>query len=228
MVAEALKSLPRVDAPGDFEMRVKARIAEGKSDSKPRILGLPRFALAFTALVVVVAGVALFFTVRKGADEVAVTSDIERSVPPIASDAPAAPLVNGSSNRADVARAESNSLTNTDGGVREEAAKQAETIDLGINSKQPVARQQGSSIGAGEMLSGLGADVSFEGGGWTVRKISSGSRAAATGFKPGDTVLAVDGITLSLETRLSSPFEGKVFLVRRPGTDKLVALLAAR
>lgn len=224
IVAEALKALPRVDAPGDFEMRVKARIAEEQSDSKPRILGLPRFALAFTALVVIVTGVAIFVIVRKGADEVAGSSDLEKAVPPIASEAPTAPLVNGSSNKIEVARTEANSSENSAGGVREEAAKQAETIDLGNKSKQPVAGQSAETVGVTDAMLSIGAEVSFEGGAWVVRDVRGAGRALSSGLKKGDAVFAVDGITLARETRLESPFAGRMLLVKRPGSDKLLPL----
>lgn len=226
-ISEALRSLPRVDAPEDFERRVMARIAEGEGNRVGRAFGFPRFAYVFAALALAIAGFGLVNWYRNEIPDVAVTREAERSVPPVASEPLAVSVAPTGPSDAGNARTEgANSSSNSGGSVTESAARESETVAGGADPKQPVARQQGSSIGAGEMLAEFGAEVSFEGDGWTVKKVFSGSHAAATGFKPGDRVLAVDGITLALDTRLSSPFEGKMFLVRRPGGEKLIALAA--
>lgn len=224
-VSEALGSLPRVEAPGDFGMRVKARIAERRADGGGREVKIPRFAFALGALLIVSAAI-VFFNFQRGMDP-NVAREIENSVPPVSSDAPVVPAVGVNAERSETARIESgNTSVNSGVSVTEEAAKPAQTVAVGTNAQQPVAGQQGRTVGVGEMVASIGAEVSFEAGAWVVRSVEVGSRASTIGLKPGDSVLAVDGIRLARDTRLTVPFDGRLFLVKRPGKDDLLPLSA--
>lgn len=214
-VVEALRALPTVTAPDDFEFRVKARIAEREASKVALIFGIPRRLFVFAAVLVVVAGTAVTIVTRRAGEDVAVTREVERSVPPVASEAPAAPPVVFMPDKTDVARNEANASTNSAGGVSEQAAKPPHTGDIGPGSKQPLAGERGESAGVAESLSSKGIQVVFENGGWTVK-------AAAMGLKEGDVIVSIDGVTVSRDTRLSSPFTGRMLLVRRGGSDKLL------
>lgn len=223
-VAEALRSLPRIEAPGDFEMRVKARIAERGSDGASLRPRLPRFAFAFAAVAVVVTGAVVMFTLRSGPSDTATTGGAEKIVPPAASEVSPPSMAKSSVNRPDVERNGNSPLSNQSGVVREEAVKQAQEIDLGMRPGQPAEGQSAGSVGVSDVMLAIGAEVSFEGGVWVVRNVVSGSRAAASGVKTGDAVFAVDGITLRSDTRLATPFSGKMLLIKRPGSEKLTPL----
>lgn len=221
-LAEALHALPRVEAPKDFEMKVKARIAEEGTARAPRSFGIPRFAFALVALIVV-AGVAFLIVSRDGGGEVAQRADLEQSVPPIASQDPVTPSAGNVANASDAARVEGNTLANAGGEVREEAVKPVQSVNIGA-TEQPVAGQNGATVGVAEALSSMGADVVFEDGAWLIKSVSSAGRASSSGLKAGDALFAVDGITLSRDARLQSPFSGRMFLVKRPGNEKLLPI----
>ena len=222
-VSEALGALPRVDAPNDFEMRVKARIAERESEGASGTFKLPRFVYALAGLILVAGAIVFVSISRNGGSEVA--REVERSVPPVASESPALPPIAMDSNGVETARVENGNVSRANnGGVTDSAAQPAQVIEIGPNAQQPVARQNGSSVGVDEALSSIGAVVSFEGGAWTVGSVAAGSRASATGLKSGDAILVVDGTKLASDTRLAAPFQARMFLIKRPGKEDFLPL----
>lgn len=222
-VSELVRTLPRSEAPKDFEIKVTARIAQRRAEGGENGFRFPRFAFVAAAIVLVAGAIFFISTSRK--DDAEVAREIERSVPPVESLAPTTPSVETSANKADVVRGgNANEFLNSEGVVTDSAARGAQVIEVAPNSQQPVAGQKGASIAVDEMLGSFGAEVSFEGGSWTVKKVMPGGRAAAMGLNAGDAVLAVDGTRLARETRLSLPFEGRVFLIKRPGKEDLLPL----
>ena len=201
-----LGSLKRVDAPGDFDFHVRARIATGRPAVGAK--WLPAFGKA-AAMVLLLAAVGGYFGFRSYRSPVVETSVIsvpalnDETVPPkdeVASDREAIPPVKEQTpgqvrppetvaqTAPQVAsnRLVSRTGSNIRGGSRDMTQRIANVIS------DPASTPRLSK----DNLSALGVDASEGGSGWTVGEVKQNSRAERSGLKAGDVIEAVKGNTV--------------------------------
>lgn len=250
-VSRLLAELPRVNAPGDFDFRVKARIARGRPvDGNASLLaGWVRFVVPLVLLLCVGA----FFGFRSlyVSPEPNVLSDIasqQASIEPEYStstgvEPPAnkvltaqvdekSPDTNIRSNAALpqklIARTGS-SNRNSGGGSYVESSgvlKIFHPKGLNANRLTPKLKDLGRSAGiaAKDILSQIGVDAGYSGTSWRVGSVKEKSIAERSGLKAGDVVEAINGQGLTEKTSFPSPFSGKSLSVRREGKSVQIEL----
>jgi len=210
-IATALRTLPRVEPPNDFDFKVRARIAQGKPSTR-RGLWLPAWAYgaAPVALAVLIGG--YFFSTGspsappESAPTVAAVQPQAFAPAPegpstaaLADDAIASseePIV-GPAPRTDVTRkvapAVKRETQRPSGGSFNAAQRSARTITLSGSNSNKVANT-GVNKPAGSSLPAMGIRVA----GSTVSAVLPGSAAAAAGVKIGDVIETVSGNVLTI------------------------------
>jgi len=237
-ISGLLGSLKRVEAPGDFGFRVRARIASARP-STGRGSWLPASAAvaAPLGLVLAVGGYFTMTTIYSPATvsppavadlrpaelpplDVIDRNFVGESAPDVAALGPGteqSPMVvqPREIDRAIVARPSvkrtGSHLPSSDPGGG------SEVLASGIVNEIP---PKGSNNGrnpadpARDVLSTMGADV---GSGWTLGNVKKGSSAERSGLKAGDVVEAINDKPVSDKTSFNGKFAGKSIRVRRDG-----------
>lgn len=87
---KAIEGLPTVDAPANFDFRVKARIADGKptADFQPKLLPVLRYVLPFSAIVLVLGLLAFNTNIFFGGDTAPEVATLAPSTPIAAENPP--------------------------------------------------------------------------------------------------------------------------------------------
>lgn len=218
-----LAKLEKVSAPGDFNSKVRARIAATRETSIPNFWSRYRVHISTAALTLVIAST-VFISLRKEASDVAVTT---KDSPKQASDDRAA-LNQGTESTA------STTPTNPPEGrpnrstVQEEALRSApvtSAADSGVARPQFGTRPESSeTLGVAEFFSNAGVECVFENGLWTVKSLKRDSAAGKAGIKVGDGIQAVEGMILAKDTRIVTGQDLRIMLVKRPGEEKLLSV----
>jgi len=240
-VAGLLASLPRVNAPGDFNFKVSARIASGASAPERRFRFAPLVGLAAPAVLAL--GIGTYWFMSPGIADVKqpqlaaepVAQSTAPAVQPTVAASSAAPTVlpdrpatnNGervpprSASTVSPRTAPENSIG---GGSFDSAVTAARRVlPRGINpdtrpiTRKPRDMQNPAGIPAQDILRSLGADVEYAVGGFTVGTIRSASIAERVGLKSGDVVEAINDQKVVKETSFSGTFSGKTIRVKREG-----------
>ena len=237
-ISRLLSALPRAEAPGDFEYRVKSGIAR----SRPTRSGW------FSPQLVTAAGVVLLI--------VAIGSGVYfyRSVPANAIDQAAATAVPAESDRAVLANVQpvtdrelppQTVAINTPGeqsrtappGQRDSAqppvtfgrtvtdsaaAPSTRVYPKGLerDAKVPVRPRDFQRVRvftAAEILEQLGAGTTISNAGVTVGSVKENSVAAKAGLKDGDVIEAIDRKPVGVKTTFPGQFSGRSITVRRDG-----------
>jgi len=225
-MAELIGTLRRVDAPGDFDTRVRARIAAARKDAstsswRPLVVGLA------TAVVIVGAGIG-FLTLNS---ERSISSTEPNSKPQVISAVPATPSpeiaarptveVSPAIAQTHAPEKQPHSKVNAPvktGGSIDQALKDVQRFD----PRGP--RQANSDISVGSLLNTLGADATWNGSGWQIGSVKQHSIADRSTLRTGDVVEAIDGKTLSADTKMTGISGSKSLRVRRSGTAVEVPL----
>ena len=240
-------ALPRVEAPSNFEFRVKAGIAKG---SPSRFAFLPVLKTAAPlALILVVVGFGLLYyqTQTPTGTQINPINNIAEvsapvSAPPRSSDpAPAeqpsvvtAPPRETTPSRADrvsvpvTHRSTSSSSTNANqgGSVDRILHKGNVIMPPGTESVNPqnlnanTAGTPSASLPVREVLGMFGVEGDFADGGWKVRSVKDNSLGSRAKIAAGDVIELIDGQAVKNETKLKGG--AKAFTVRRDG--KLITL----
>jgi len=240
-IGEMIAGLRRVEAPGDFDFGVRARIAQGRPST---VLGswLPasvKLALPL-ALVLVIGGYVGFNAIYSpGNINVPVVADGQPSIAqPVAvsesQPVAAEPVVE----RAEVRPEQTEVRPTTNQPVRETAAPEIESsqpeggsVDFGATVPRKIyprgfdpnvrvtanSRPVERSLGARDIFNIIGIDASYSDGGWKVRSVSAGNLAGRSGVRAGDVIEAVNGQVLGENTAFGSTFSGSSVRVRRDG-----------
>ncbi|MBA3769127.1 MAG: hypothetical protein H0X08_01255 [Blastocatellia bacterium] len=240
-VAGLLALLPRINAPGDFNFKVSARIASRASSPERRFRFAPLVGLAAPAVLAL--GVGTYWFMSPG------IVDVEQPPLPAApvaqSTAPAAqPTVVASSaapitlpdqlttknvetvspRSADTVSPRTARENSLGGGSFDSAATASRRVlPRGINpDSRPITRkprdmQNPAGIPAQDILTSLGADVEYAVGGYTVGTIRSASVAERVGLKSGDVVEAINDQKVVKETSFNGAFSGRTIRVKREG-----------
>lgn len=243
-VAAMLGSLKRVDAPADFDFRVRARIAQGRP-SETRVSWFPTFARV-AAPAVMLAAVGGYFGYTALYDTGAVNVPIVADSGPVA----IAPVGVPTSNEiapAPTARTEVavKAPVNTDETIAAAAKKDTATtavkkpetpeggsVDMALReanrpggvvntgNSSPVIPT--STLSVREAFSAMGIRASLSASGWRVS--SASGRAAAAGLKTGDIIEAVNGKSVGANTVFDEKFSGSTLRIKRDGATIQISL----
>ncbi len=246
-VAAMLGTLKRVDAPADFDFRVRARIAQGRPAEK-RVSWFPAFARV-AAPALMLAAVGGYF----GYNALYSTGTV--NVPVVADAGPVAPapVVVATSNEIAPAPAATTEVAvrppvNTEETVAgtpkkdtTTVAKKPETpeggsVDMALRETNTLSTRPGNVVNTGnsspviptstlsvrEVFSAMGIRASFSGTGWRVSSVSG--RAAAAGLKTGDIIETVNGRSVGANIVFDEKFLGSILRVKRDGASIQISL----
>lgn len=238
-ITSLLSALPKVDAPGDFHTRVRARIAAGRPEERRsfRVPVAVRYAVPLLLLIAIGAyfGLTRFYSLNK-----LETPEVADVGPKTAGPAMSEPV--------------NNVVTVPEPQIKDEQASVEPAVNRGVRTEAPVGRvsrdrslvggsvdSDGGSrdstqhvikktllprglnndqqVPAGEVFNIIGVDAQFTGGVWKVRSVSEHSPAERSGLKAGDVVESVNDQNVSAKTSFPSPFTGKTLKVKRDGKD---------
>ena len=243
-VRRMLGSLKRVDAPGDFDFRVKARIAKGA----PVNIGakwFPNWVSAAVPLVLVLSA-AGYFGIRSiyapaenlqpiAEEQQPVFSSITET-PPQAVTEPAANkilLAQMNEKPANPANPGTNAVILSKKLISPTASSNRKTggsIDMTQregrpkNLRKPREFENPGGIGAKEILSQIGLDINYSETSWKVGGVRQNSVAERSGLKSGDVIEAINDQNLTEKATLTTPFSGKSIRVRRDGVSVYLEL----
>jgi hypothetical protein len=245
-ICKLLNELGRVEAPNDFDFRVRARIAEGRSfvRSAPWFPASLRYAVPLVLLLLIGGYVAFdaFYT----------PSDI--GVPPLAEVRPSiiAPIIETSPNeigqpsnqlvaeKPDVKPPESENnvipresekkipfsypkRNRPGGGSIDQAIREGRNFyphGLKPSNKvlvKPRDFERDTQVSAKVVLSLIGIEADFSGSSWIIRIVKPDSMAERSGVKVGDMIEAINNQALTETTVFGNKFDGKSMRVRRDG-----------
>jgi membrane-associated protease RseP (regulator of RpoE activity) len=248
-VALMLSALPRVEAPKNFEFRVKARIAEG---SAPRSALFPFLKIAAPlALVLLIGAFVIFYGLLPGQADVPIVADTAQSEPlrpEPKSDLPVPPAQSVAGPQIDqthsalpdepyvaavkptvVRRAAAPEVVKpSQGGSRDFSLNSAQPkLPPGFESVEPRNLNANGSSSAADVpvrnvLGILGIAAEYGNGGWKVQSVVEKSVAARAGVRASDVIEAIDGQPLKSDSLLKGG--AKVFTVRRDGKQMSLSL----
>ncbi|MBX7053728.1 MAG: hypothetical protein K1X36_02150 [Pyrinomonadaceae bacterium] len=254
-VAEMLGSLKRVEAPGDFDARVRARIAQGRpSSSNPT--WLPQW-VRFAVPLALVAAVGGYFAIdRYSRTTVGTTNEIVRSEsaqpspaaqPPAVKTATAANTISPPTTEDENPTVAASRETAT--GRRQTAPKPGADTDpngggsfveavrpgkrllpRGIDPNAPQPGRPGdfdpnAKIAVTEVLTVIGVRANYSGSKWTVESVVDHSAAGDAGIKPGDVIDTINDQKLSEKTAFNGSFTGRSIRVLRGGKPVVIDLI---
>lgn len=241
-VAAMLNALPRVEAPENFEFRVKARIAQGAA---PRTTLFPflRVAAPLTLVLLIGAFVVFYGLLPERTEVPAVVATAERepiNVRP-QSEVPVPPTQTVSGPQIEQSHEaipdESYVAAGKPTAVRRTAApeivkpSQGGSRDFSLNSVKPKlppgfesvepkslngnANSSAANVPLLNVLGILGITADFANGGWKVRSVVENSVAARAGVRAADVIEAIDGQMIKGDSLVRG--DAKTFTVRRDG-----------
>lgn len=243
-IVDLLAGLPRVAAPADFDIRVRARIANGKHNAKVGFR-LPAAVAYGVGLGVVLVAFGLFgiFWMYSGKAEgvpaVAAVDNSNQAENPSNVVITKDPSTSIPDNTIVVAKTPVPSVTERLPAVEikpdvkadqipeikpDSARKLARTIypeGIDPNPKTAAltnAAEHGKPIQVKELLSFLGIGASFAAeGGWRIDSVSANSTAGRVGLKAGDVITAINEQAINENTSFAGSFTGKSLQIRRDG-----------
>lgn len=244
-VADLLGSLRRVEAPTNFDARVRSRIAQGRPASRAGWL-IPSAAAAALCAVVLAA---VAFVYLRGSDaqiaDVAQPENLPVIVsespnpqfalirdpkPPIVSNTPP-PQVVAETGDSPVRRPKAVNPRDGAGSYRIGVGEiKAPIMPIGMPTPgatpETNVRPPGPviKVSAREVLQLIGLDAEFRDGGWLVKKVSENSMAARSGVRDGDVVEAIDDTKIVGNTTFENGFNGKNLTVLRNGNRQTISI----
>jgi len=246
-VADLLRALPRAEAPSNFEFGVKARISAGVASRPGQLFRLLKVAAPLT-LVLLVAGIVMFYGVLPGDGTAPIASDLTRSddtkvsqpatkTEPLPTAVEAAPATEPAAAGVAASPAEAATIrraprpanrkeSGTEGGYKQLTHRQANIITPpGIPATVgPNANTAGREIPVKEVFEILGVNAEFVKGAWTVRSCAHNSICSRVGLKADDAIEAIDERQISRETKFRGTVETKSVRVRRDGKPLTIHL----
>lgn len=242
-VGKLLGTLGRVEPPGDFDVRVRARIAAGKR-ARRSLLPFARIAVP-AALLLAVGGYFGYLSFFGPVDVPPVTET--RAVPDSQPQLPSMPPANTLAIRPDEvavrAASPNNSLSTLPGPKTPEAVRPSDEQGGGsVDFSFPTARRRlprgldpdrvitDANIGSDAKLSAatvmgmLGISAACSASGCRVRAVSPNSIAANSGVVAGDVIEAIDGTAVNAGTSFNGQFSAASVRVRRGGATQNISL----
>ena len=247
-VSRLLAAMKRVEAPNDFDFRVRARIAAGRPAVKPSF-GLPvgvRYAIPLILLVLIGAyfGLNAFYG-DKYADVPAVAEapiSVAPQVAPLSNDAVVSRANPTTGERAVVRKSEviNNTVPETPikkgpkvdrpaGGSYVESGRQERKLyprgfDPNARPANGKVMDRTVQIPTKDVLNLFGVSGSLGESGWKVESVTADTLAARSGVKAGDVIEAINDQALTEKMTIKGKFNGKSLRVRR-GTETLQIVL---
>ena len=250
-VSRLLGALKRVEAPANFNFRVKSRIESGRPISRSafNVPLLVRY-LVPAALLLVVAYFGLN-ALRGGktvtpnvavtqpaavAPAAPVTTNNEQVAPPANEQAPERALVqkpegNSPLSAAPKDKKSSKNLSDSPAGFsHDEAVGPGKVLlprGLTSNSNIPISTKgldSGPQLTAKELLSILGIKAAYDGSGWKVESADAAGMAGRSGVKAGDVIESINDQAITDKTTFGNKFNGHSIRVRRDGASVTVVL----
>ncbi len=241
-VGKLLGTLGRVEPPGDFDVRVRARIAAGRT-ARPSLLSLVRVAVP-AALLLSVGGY-FGYTSLYGPDDIPAVAET-RVVPDPPPAFPTVPVDDKVIVAPDqmVARAPSSNGSSSPPPVRtsDTILPPAESGGGSLDFSFPTARRRlprgldpdrvitntnistDVKLSAVTVLRMLGISASCSAAGCRAGSVSANSVAGNSGIRPGDVIEAMDGTTLNENVTFSGQFSAATVRVRRNGSTITISL----
>jgi membrane-associated protease RseP (regulator of RpoE activity) len=233
-VGRLIAGLPRVEAPSDFEMRVRARIASGRKAGSSWLIPLVRIAVP-AALLIAIGGYFGYYALYQNSPS---ANPAVVAVPEV-KPAPQAETPTRDEVVAAVNTAPSPEVQE----VGSESARQSpvpkrRTTDSGIDSADSALTQTeiitqpgrtnpslqnlspaegGPGITPKDVLEQMGITASFTSDVWKVGAVQPNSMADKSGVKAGDIIEALNDQPLTKRTVLGRTFTGTSLRVRRDG-----------
>jgi len=228
-VAELIGTLKHVEAPGNFDARVRARIAQ-RRDEKPRRSMLPIFAGVVTlALLAFVGYLGLRSSGTPTTSRPSEVANTQVSAPaagnsmqPAAAPSPNAPSSNGQTVAATTQSKDKKPSNNApQGGSIDEASKDDRKL-TGRTFDTTQRRGTDTSVGSGQIpvsmvVEAVGVHASWIGSGWRVDNVRPNSVAERGGVRTGDIIESMDGKSVGEKTTFNDSVVGKSLRVRREG-----------
>ncbi len=236
-VTGLIGSLPRVDAPGDFNARVWGRIEKGRPQSARGLLTFLRIAVPACVLLALGGyfGYSTFYS--RPTVPVIVTANEQPSAQP-------ASATSSESSSTDHLASTARDRNDNDGKVSQDSPGQKssrdqvatprggsyeETLRAGANRMPQRGLPQkpqltdvnaagtGAQIGIKSVLEQIGIRAEYESGGWKVESVTQNNIAEKAGVQPGDVIEALNDQVLTQKTQLGRTFTGMSLRVRRNG-----------
>ena len=252
-VGALLGSLKRVEAPGDFDFKVRARIAKGRPSTSPGSWLPASVKLAMPlGLMLMVGGYFAFNAVYSPENaNVPVVAEIPAANP---QPMPFAPVIEQpavapsqtvaavtdlkSPETTDIRRTARTAIKRTStstlsteprGGSVDMAGGEGKTIrpagaNTDVKSPETPEPVSASRITAKDALQKIGVTATFAGGGWKVESVAADSTAGRSGLKAGDTIETLDDKALAEKATFDSGSSAKGLRVRRDGRRVIVGL----
>ena len=232
-VAEIVGALRHVDAPADFDARVRAKIAQ-RQEERPRTSMVPIFAGVVTLAVLAFVG---YLGVRSWnvspKQQAMETANTQTSAPaPVNSIQPA---ITSPATNAPIANTQTVATTGqpkdkraNSGGPQGGSIDEASKADRKLNGRSfdPTQRKSGDTnvVGSGQIpvaviFDAIGVHANWNGTGWQVDNVRSQSVAERGGVHTGDIIESIGGHPIDEKTTFSDSVAGKSLRVRRGGTS---------
>jgi membrane-associated protease RseP (regulator of RpoE activity) len=226
-ICDMLGCLERVEAPANFEFRVKGRIAARRqSDTKRRWVPASAAIAAPLGLALAIGGYFVISTsYSPGVVAEPQTAELKPAVlpqaepsfsvlPPVAAASP----VEAETVALSTGPATSRPIPVSPGIKRTNLVRPPANFAGGsIDETRRISPEINVSLPAKEALLSIGVDANYGGSSWTVGSVRSGTAAARSGLKPGDVIEAVNGRPLDVNTSFEGKFTGHSVRVRREG-----------
>jgi hypothetical protein len=246
-ISQLLSGLKRVDAPGDFEFRVKAGIAERRSSSSGYnwLPGTLKVAVPMALLLLLggYVGIGSFYYPANEQAAVTQVQPVEAApqvdtMPVIVQQAEPGSAINANHivtlnstpkpveavNRTITAvpekRVPSRTADNGSGSY-DEAFRESQLIPL-VNTNPNSSSPNSGKLSVKDVFGMLGISASFSTAGWIVGSVSGA--AQRSGLRPGDVIEAVNGQTVSRNTAFAGAFTGSSLRIRREGKVMHISL----
>ena len=230
-VAELIGTLRQVDAPANFDTRVRARIAERRG-GKSAISWRPVLAGVVAVAVLAFVGFLVLRSLNSGAGTppreianagAAAPTPVAPNQSAIAAPTPAATQDNPSSIAATKPpMVNNNAVPRQSGGSFDEAMKGSRTLSPRTLDPSPRRPNDtgalGGQIPVTMLFEAIGVHASWSAGGWRVDSVDSKNVAGRAGIKQGDVIEALDGQPVGEKTTFKAVVTGKSVRVRRDGT----------
>jgi hypothetical protein len=234
-VAGLVGSLPRVEAPGDFDTRVRARIAAGRPATRSWTPAFAGVAVSM-ALLLALGGYLGYSALYQGETPSSVAETPKSEPAPIAdADAgtviPANDLVavapqpqtgdeNANRNSSKPPSSSGRTTDRTGGGSFDQATRETKQIlPLGLSpDTQNVNSPLGDArVSTTDVFNILGIRAGYTPEGWMVESVTPNNMADRSGVKAGDVVEALNDKPLTERSTFGRTFDGKSVRVRRNG-----------
>jgi membrane-associated protease RseP (regulator of RpoE activity) len=217
-----LRELKHVEAPNDFDFRVKARIAAGRPEERSsfKLPVLVRY-VAPLALVLLVGGyfgLNVIYT-PTNMDVPAVVDTAKVAPPQVSQPAPViAPAAETTTTSSEIASAKVDLPSNTAVVPIKKTTRSDRTgggsVDSAVREDRRITSRD---ISAGEVVTRLGVQGTFDASGFKIDSAAANGLATKAGVKAGDIIEAVNDQPLTEKSSFKGKFTGKSIRVRRDG-----------